>query len=73
MITRNGQKLTPKQWAVDTIMADLELCTDYYYERYQSEWEKMTTAEQDAVTRQINLFHDRFLTILDRAKGRPKK
>jgi hypothetical protein len=59
-----NRKVTPKQWAIEMLRMDVQLATDFYYERYRNEWDQMTEKEQAEVAKAIDKFDRRFLKIL---------
>ena len=69
MIQRNGKRVTAKQWAADMIYWDIDLLTDFYYERHAEEYKVMTEAEQDQVTRHIDAYHKRILKMVEKIRG----
>ena len=58
--------VSPKEWAKDMLLSDIELATDWYYERHEKEWNLMTDKEKEAVRKQIDAYHNRFLKVLGR-------
>ncbi len=64
---KTGKKVTAKQWAAQMIFFDIDNTTDYYYERWSSEYRKMTDKEQEAVRRHIQAYHERILKIVHRS------
>jgi len=66
----HGKKITPKQWAVQMIIYDLETITAYYEERWPLEMDAMTEKEQKEVAKQIDKLHTRIIRMALKAGGR---
>lgn len=69
MITKNGKKVSARKWVLETAYLDVDLMTDYYYERESEEWDKMTEKEQAAISAQYDKLHDRIKRMIAKAKG----
>ena len=61
---------TPKQIAIDILWNDSDLLFDFYYERQHEDYDKGTKTEQKEISRHIGILHDRFLKMLQKARGR---
>lgn len=64
MIKLFNQILTPKQWAKNMLQNDLDNITDFYYERYSDDWNKMSEVEKQEVRKQIDNYHNRIMKLL---------
>ena len=60
---------TPEQWAADMLIRDLASITDYYCDLWRDEYRWMSEKEQAQVSEQIDILHNRILTMLEKAKG----
>ena len=72
MIARDGKKMTAKQWVVEVLKGDVELATDYYYEREATDYDKMTDKEKNEISRHYNNFHNRILKMLYKSQKKVK-
>jgi len=72
MIKHNGKKVSPKQWVLNKLANDLELASDYYYERNDSEYDDMTEREKRECAAQFNLLHNRLMKVITSALKRDK-
>jgi hypothetical protein len=67
MITKNGKTVSAKQWVTQSAINDVDMLTDFFYERHSEEWKAMSEKEQAKIFDQFNKLHNRILTLLNKS------
>jgi len=70
MINKDGIKVSPKQWCIEGMINDLDLLTDFYYERHADEYDAMSEREQELCRIQYANMHNRIRKMLIKALGK---